>query len=651
MAKVTENGNDETYIYDADGNRLIRKDPAGSTLYLPGGTELRALGGASTATGTRYYTFAGQTVAMRTSDGTITYLTADHAGSGQVAINASTQAATIRRFTPFGSIRGFDDDATWPNDKGFVGGTQDPTGLTHLGAREYDPDTGRFISVDPLMDQADPQQMNGYTYANNSPITNSDSDGKMCRRIDRHTECFNGDGVDRRPTKHGYSVYDRKGRWVASTSPWGVLTRYGTSTPDYPSGMKLPPARMPRDERQIALRAVISRMLPVARTVPELQRYNQAKNAFCAEFVTDSICGEMDSPSWHTLLDIFGLAPYIGPAADGVNAIYYGVEGKPGEASFSLLSVIPVLGDIAGAGKVGVKGARALEAARALARCSSFVPGTEVLMADGTKKQIQDIEVGDEVLVTDPETGETQVQPVLGTITSKGDKNLVRITVDTDAPAFGWITSGKPKLGALKLLNPKKAKSGLLITTGNHPFWVAGGINAWVDATDLKPGMWLRTSAGTYVQVTTAEHQPVDHQRVHNLTIANPHTYYVIAGGAPTLVHNAGGCIPWSSGALARASKELAGGATSITVKNRSEAEELFLRTYQGAGYRNTSGMSGATVRREYEQGKRGTYHWDDNIGPDGRVAGHGAGNRHGDLPHIQIHTLEGPIVRIFWRP
>ncbi|MFE9687205.1 RHS repeat domain-containing protein, partial [Streptomyces sp. NPDC006285] len=61
------------------------------------------------------------------------------------------------------------------------GGTDDTgtTGLTHLGAREYDSTTGRFISVDPLMDLTDPQQHNGYSYAENSPITNSDPSGLM----------------------------------------------------------------------------------------------------------------------------------------------------------------------------------------------------------------------------------------------------------------------------------------------------------------------------------------------------------------------------------------------------------------------------------------------------------------------------------------
>ncbi|MGH8965223.1 MAG: hypothetical protein ACRDXB_07815, partial [Actinomycetes bacterium] len=110
LTKVSENGNDTTFIYDASGNRLIRKDPAGSTLYLPGGTELRALNGAGTASGTRYYTFGDATVAMRTSDGAVTYLTGDHQGTAQIAINAATQQSTVRRFTPFGGIRGMDDD-------------------------------------------------------------------------------------------------------------------------------------------------------------------------------------------------------------------------------------------------------------------------------------------------------------------------------------------------------------------------------------------------------------------------------------------------------------------------------------------------------------------------------------------------------------
>jgi hypothetical protein len=85
----------------------------------------------------------------------------------------------------------------------------------------------------------------------------------------------------------------------------------------------------------------------------------------------------------------------------------------------------------------------------------------------------------------------------------------------------------------------RNSKSGLVIATDHHPFWVAGDINAWTNAGDLKPGMWLRTSAGTYVQVTATKHWTTSQQRTHNLTIARLHTYYVMAGTIPVLVHNA----------------------------------------------------------------------------------------------------------------
>ncbi|MGQ0467491.1 MAG: RHS repeat-associated core domain-containing protein [Sporichthyaceae bacterium] len=44
------------------------------------------------------------------------------------------------------------------------------TGLIRIGARDYDPALGRFVTVDPLLDLSHPQQANGYAYANNNPI-------------------------------------------------------------------------------------------------------------------------------------------------------------------------------------------------------------------------------------------------------------------------------------------------------------------------------------------------------------------------------------------------------------------------------------------------------------------------------------------------
>jgi hypothetical protein len=51
--------------------------------------------------------------------------------------------------------------------------------------------------------------------------------------------------------------------------------------------------------------------------------------------------------------------------------------------------------------------------------------------------------------------------------------------------------------------------------------------------------MWLQTSAGTHVQVTAIKKWTAT-QRVHNLTVDDIHTYYVLAGDQAILVHNDG---------------------------------------------------------------------------------------------------------------
>ncbi|ASR54675.1 RHS repeat-associated core domain-containing protein [Cellulomonas sp. PSBB021] len=65
-----------------------------------------------------------------------------------------------------------------PGERQFLDKTRDPsTGLTQVGARYYDEATGRFISVDPVLDLTNPQQWNAYVYANNNPTTWSDPTG------------------------------------------------------------------------------------------------------------------------------------------------------------------------------------------------------------------------------------------------------------------------------------------------------------------------------------------------------------------------------------------------------------------------------------------------------------------------------------------
>ncbi|WP_052422950.1 RHS repeat domain-containing protein [Nonomuraea candida] len=177
LESVTEAGKTTSFIYDADGDRLLRKTPTDATLYIDD-MELRLDYAKDTVEQTRYYTLNDQAVAVRTPDDQVYFLVNDHQGTAAAAVNAATGELAVRRQTPFGEERGT-PPPWWPGQRGFVGGTNDATtGLVHLGAREYDPKFGRFISVDPIIEEEDPQQLNAYAYASNSPVSASDPDGQ-----------------------------------------------------------------------------------------------------------------------------------------------------------------------------------------------------------------------------------------------------------------------------------------------------------------------------------------------------------------------------------------------------------------------------------------------------------------------------------------
>lgn len=234
LAGVTEDGKTTTYLYDAAGNRLISRTSTETTLYL-GNTEVTLPTGADKAKATRYFDLGGGQMAIRADDGTFSFTIADHHGTGELAVQAADLALTQRRTLPFGAIRGQTPTA-WPSTKGFVGGTDDTktTGLTHLGAREYDPDLGRFISVDPLLDLADPQQMNGYTYGNNNPATLSDPTGLWIDDGTGHSEPRRDGG----PTGPQSPTPGRSGNTAPTTkgASVGPLTDLGDGAPrGYPS--------------------------------------------------------------------------------------------------------------------------------------------------------------------------------------------------------------------------------------------------------------------------------------------------------------------------------------------------------------------------------------------------------------------------------
>jgi RHS repeat-associated protein len=68
-----------------------------------------------------------------------------------------------------------------PHDCLFTGQRYErSTGLYDFQQRWYDPDCGRFLGVDPVVQApADPQTVNSYGYVGNNPTTNLDPDGRI----------------------------------------------------------------------------------------------------------------------------------------------------------------------------------------------------------------------------------------------------------------------------------------------------------------------------------------------------------------------------------------------------------------------------------------------------------------------------------------
>ncbi|MEV4559335.1 RHS repeat-associated core domain-containing protein [Kitasatospora sp. NPDC049285] len=174
LAKVHGTAGDTTYVYDANGQVLLQKDPASTVLYLPG-EQITLAGGATT--GVRYTALPGGGTVVRTGFGaSYRFEIADPHGTATLSLDSTAQTPTWRQFTPYGAPRG--TAATWPDNRGFLNAPANgTTGLTTLGARQYDPVTGRFASLDPLFAADDAQQLGGYNYSASNPVVKSDPSG------------------------------------------------------------------------------------------------------------------------------------------------------------------------------------------------------------------------------------------------------------------------------------------------------------------------------------------------------------------------------------------------------------------------------------------------------------------------------------------
>ncbi|MFI1400001.1 polymorphic toxin-type HINT domain-containing protein [Streptomyces sp. NPDC020681] len=492
-AAQTKPATGTSYLYDASGELLIRRNTTGdgdTVLYL-GGNEVRLTtkGTTKTLSGTRYYSAAGQTIAVRTATVGITgtklnLLAGDHHGTSSLAIDATTLAVTKRYATPFGAPRGTNPTA-WPDDKAFLGKPADTTtGLTHIGAREYDPGIGQFISVDPVLVLDQHQSLNGYAYANNNPTTFSDPTGLM--NADVGSRCTN------------HCAEEKK--WVEKTILSEPDSGGGGDTGGTASG----------GSAEDTLLSLLPRTNDKSQLTQMWMQYTRVDGGnYWQSSVGDGDRTAMACfgragcrEAYRHLLNTGDVA-----AAKRIAATYCiahrercGHEADDYETTKEFIDAIPEL----------LAAAYGVRMGRPCLKC--FLAGTDVLMADGSTKNIEEVKLGDEVLATDPETGETGKRKVTRLIVTEDDKHFNELTIETDR--------GLEKLTA----------------THEHPFW-SPSEGKWVEAGQLRPGVELLTVDGSRA-IVQANRAYSKHARTYNLTVDDLHTYYVLAGETPVLVHN-----------------------------------------------------------------------------------------------------------------
>lgn len=114
-------------------------------------------------------------------DGVAYRLITDVRGSVRLVMRASDGAIVQRMdYDSFGVVLGDTNPGFQPF--GFAGGLyDDDTSLVHFGARDYDPETGRWLSRDPILFDGD--DTNLYAYVGNDPINRIDPSGLAERQL------------------------------------------------------------------------------------------------------------------------------------------------------------------------------------------------------------------------------------------------------------------------------------------------------------------------------------------------------------------------------------------------------------------------------------------------------------------------------------
>ena len=182
---------------------------------------------------------------------------------------------------------------------------------------------------------------------------------------------------------------------------------------------------------------------------------------------------------------------------------------------------------------------------------------------------IEDIQPGDLVWATDPDTGETTLKTVVRTFINESEE-LVHLTVNGEE----------------------------ITTTPGHPFWVPQ--KGWTKAVHLRAGDRLQLLNGEYVVVEQIQHELLEAPVfVYNFEVEDFHTYYV--GSDSVLVHNkCGGSASTDQGRQGEASSGIVKNTKKIMMNGRSRIPDGFDQNMWVQEVKNVKNLSYTSQLRDY---------------------------------------------------
>ncbi|MEB2280169.1 DNRLRE domain-containing protein [Lysinibacillus xylanilyticus] len=169
------------YGYDEKGRRTYSKDSNGSIFYAYDGDSNRVLyekDSSSYAVKSYVYDDNGHLLTMIYKGDKYHYLT-NYRGDVLGMTDDSGNEVASYTYDAWGNILTQSGKMVSINPYRYAGYRYDEnTKLYYLMARYYNPDTGVFLSLDPVRgDTMNPLSFNGYNYTNNNPVIYIDSDG------------------------------------------------------------------------------------------------------------------------------------------------------------------------------------------------------------------------------------------------------------------------------------------------------------------------------------------------------------------------------------------------------------------------------------------------------------------------------------------